>query len=144
MDYKLDISKVVMANINDVYDACTNLEKLKKWFCPEGMSIPEMSLDLNIGGRYKVTMQDKDGKNHTAKGEFKEIEKNKKLVMTWKWDGSEMGDEKTLLTIELELVSDNETKIILTHEHFASKESSNEHKKGWMSVLNNLANYLEK
>lgn len=82
-----------------VWDAWTDPEKLKKWWGPDNVSIPECEIDPRVGGRIYIVMEaDKSmgeyaGTRWPMDGKFTEVEPNKKLVYEVKaWtEGDEEG-----------------------------------------------------
>jgi uncharacterized protein YndB with AHSA1/START domain len=78
----------------------------------------------------------------TMRGEFRELQSNKKIVFTWQWDDDEQWKNHiSVVTVEL---SDREggTEVRLIHEQLPSEESRNRHSEGWNSVLEKLEKFL--
>jgi uncharacterized protein YndB with AHSA1/START domain len=82
-----------------VWDAWTDPEKLKKWWGPDNVSIPECEIDPRVGGRIYIVMEaDKSmgeyaGTRWPMDGKFTEVEPEKKMVYEVKaWaEGDEEG-----------------------------------------------------
>ena len=142
MDNKLVVTRVVNVSIERVWTAFTDSKELKKWFSPEQMSTPEAKSELRAGGAFMVTMQnDDDKKTFSARGNYQTVEDQRKLELSWKWDGQD--SEQTSLMVEFRKVSDRKTEVTLTHSGFTSKESKDSHNKGWESTFNKLEKYLK-
>lgn len=142
-DNRIKITRTFNAPLEKVWEAWTNPETMKKWYSPDYMTTPDVSSDLTVGGSYSIHMhadQGPDGKpmDVTAVGKYKEIEENKKLVFTWRWDGSP--EEESMVTVEMEEEGDSKTKLTLTHDGL--RETNGEHTKGWESTFDNLDKYL--
>jgi uncharacterized protein YndB with AHSA1/START domain len=69
-----------------VWRAWTEPELIKKWWGPEGFSVPSIKVDLRVGGKYIFAMHGpKDSewdKDMYRAGIYKEIVPNEKLVVT--------------------------------------------------------------
>lgn len=133
-----------------MWDAWTNPESLKQWKSPEGMTTPEVEVDLRIGGKYKVVMEGHDmpDPSHNGKvtvaGEYLEIDKPNKLVYTWLWEGLPAETHKTTVTILLKKLDENRTELTLIHAGFADDKMQQEHNTGWLSTLKKLEEFLQK
>lgn len=60
------------ADVADVWDACTNPERIPRWFLP-------ISGDLRLGGRFQL--------EGNAGGEIKECDPPQRLAVTWEYGG---------------------------------------------------------
>lgn len=124
-----------------VFRAWTDPEHLAKWWGPEGMTATHVELDPRPGGRYRCSMGAPDGSENWVQGTYREVVEPERLVFTWAWEtDGEPGDE-TLVTLQFQ---DNGggTRLIVTHEGFDTEESRDQHKFGWSSSLDCLANAL--
>lgn len=83
------------SNIQDVWDAITNPERLPRWFLP-------LSGELRAGGRYQL-------QGH-AGGEIQTCTPPCQLGLTW-----EFGSEASWLEVQLEGVSTERTRLELRH-----------------------------
>lgn len=137
---KLVIRRRFKAPVERVYAAWTEPAQMKRWFAPGDMSVPIAEADVRVGGRYRVQMSEGGGGEfHTIGGVYREVVPNRRLVFTWQWEGSDL---ETLVTIELEALSADETQLTLTHEGFDSEDTRNKHGQGWQGCLENLETCL--
>ena len=60
-------------------------------------------------------------------GVYREVVPNRRLVHTWRWEGS---DVESLVTIELEPESAGATRLTLTNSRFADAEARDQHERG--------------
>ncbi|MBX9942075.1 MAG: SRPBCC domain-containing protein [Candidatus Obscuribacterales bacterium] len=74
-----------------------------------------------------------------AKGEYLEIEPDKKLVFTWTNNFPEFPADNTLVTIEFKDLG-GKTELTLTHSRFMSAKSVEGHSYGWSAALEKLDN----
>lgn len=147
------INKVLQAPIEKVFNAFVDPSLMVQWYSPGDMTTPHAEVDLRIGGSYAVTMSFIDkvpfkgmAKDVTVRGIYKEIDRPNKLVFTWKWDGQE---DETLVTVEFDSISENQTAITLVHSGFVKDEaeypeglSHKNHKQGWTTALVKLESVI--
>lgn len=62
--YELQMQQQFKASQDQLFDACCNVDAIKRWFAPGEMTVPEAQADVRIGGRYRVVMQESDGTRH--------------------------------------------------------------------------------
>jgi uncharacterized protein YndB with AHSA1/START domain len=65
-----------------VFAAWTEPKRLARWWGPHGMTNPECEVDLRPGGRYRIVMRAPNGVEYPLKGEYREIERPKRLVFS--------------------------------------------------------------
>lgn len=82
--------------MEDLWEACTQADRLKRWFAP-------VSGDLRLGGRYQV--------EGNASGEVLTCEPPRSFEVTW-----ELGGESTQLAVRLAPEGDG-ARLTLEHQH---------------------------
>lgn len=133
----LKVSRLVSTSAEAVFRAWTEPDEIEKWWAPEGMSVPFVEVDLKIGGVYRLGLQRPDADPFYATGIYREIQRPRRLVFTWRWEPDMMKAGETLVTIELQ-EKDGKTEVVLTHERFPSAEVRDEHRQGWTQCLERL------
>jgi uncharacterized protein YndB with AHSA1/START domain len=73
------MTRVFPASRDLVFRAWTSAEHLKRWFCPQGYSVPEARVDFRVGGAFDLCMRSPAGEDHWMKGKYTEIVPNVKL-----------------------------------------------------------------
>jgi uncharacterized protein YndB with AHSA1/START domain len=76
----LTISRVFAAPRELVFQAWSSAERMKRWFSPEGVEVPEAEIDFRPGGVFAVCMRLPDGTEHWSRGTFGEIVAPEKLT----------------------------------------------------------------
>jgi uncharacterized protein YndB with AHSA1/START domain len=135
---RLEISRVIEAPRDRVYAAWTDPEQLKQWFGPENVKTRELVADARVGGTFRWDIINSEGEEMTMRGEFRELQPDKKIVFTWQWeDDEDWKNHTSIVTVEL-YDRDGGTKLRLTHEQLPNEESRDGHTRGWESALDKL------
>ncbi len=133
----LRLERTFAAPREKVFRAWTDPEAFVKWFSPSDQHETRIQLDPRPGGRYSIEMKTPEGRLYRGAGTYREVRAPERLVFTWKWEHEPAGESETLVTVEF-LESGSGTRLILTHERFATETSRQEHEKGWTDCLDRL------
>jgi len=150
-DATLILKRVLDATPELAFRAWTTPEHIQQWMRPEpGMAVPLASMDLRVGGKFRIQMKNPDGEFFTAVGEFREVKPPERLVYTWDWEkdgsGTEFGEvegKPSLITVEF-LKRSKGTEFVMTHTRFATVESRDNHARGWSTAVEHFAKLVEK
>jgi uncharacterized protein YndB with AHSA1/START domain len=150
-DATLILKRVLNATPERAFRAWTSGEHIQQWMRPEpGMVVPRASMDVRVGGKFRIQMKMPDGEFFTAVGEFREVKAPERLVYTWDWEkdgsGAEFGEaegQPSLITVEF-LKRGERTEFVLTHSRFATVESRDNHARGWSNGVESFARFVEK
>ena len=136
----LQIKRTFAAPREKVFQAWTEPKALQQWFNPSAeVSTSTAEVDLRVGGKYRLVMKSQTGELYIAIGTYREVRFPEKLVFTWTFEGSDLGE--TLVTLEFH-DRGGSTELTLTHEFFPKKEERDKHTMGWNGCLDHLAKYL--
>lgn len=143
----LRLERTFDAPAEDVFDAWTNPEVLRRWWSADPTwRTPTVEVDLRVGGSYRLSMENpEDGSRHTVIGEYMEIDRPERLLYSWAWEnqGGQAGDAPipephvSLVSVQF-LQEGGQTTVILEHSDLASQESAERHEAGWIGCLENL------
>lgn len=89
------IGQTYDAPLDDVWDACTNPERIPRWFLP-------VSGDLRVGGRYQL--------EGNAGGTIERCDPPKSFTATWEYDG-----QVSWIEVRLTAEADGRTRFELEH-----------------------------
>ena len=131
----VNITRVIKADRQSVWDAWTQPEQMKQWACPAPGGLKGVTTDVRVGGAFELAME-VDGMSHTAFGTYREVEEPSRLVYTWDWREADNAVGETVVTVEFNEV-DGGTEVVLVHEGFPSTEARDAHNEGWTACLNN-------
>jgi uncharacterized protein YndB with AHSA1/START domain len=94
----------------------------------------EATFDVRPGGEYRVAVIP----GHTASGQFVEVDRPRRLVHTWGWEG-ESGVPPGSSTVEYELIPNGEgTLLRFTHRDLPNAEAAESHGHGWDHYLERI------
>jgi uncharacterized protein YndB with AHSA1/START domain len=122
----VELRRIYDAPAEVVWDACTNPERIPRWFLP-------ITGDLRLGGRFQL--------EGNAGGEITECEPPRRLAVTW-----EFGGDTSLVTLDLASAPGAATELLLRHavgddDHWATY-GPGAVGIGWDLALLGLALYL--
>jgi len=133
----LRVSRIIRADAETLFRAWTDPQVLMHWWRQEseGWAFAGASIDLRVGGRYRLAMTDPEGKTQAAVGVYRDVERPVRLVFTWDWEdpGRSVGD--TLVTVAFRHAAENRTEVVVTHERFANLTRMGRHEQGWTELL---------
>ncbi|MFY1594317.1 SRPBCC family protein [Micromonospora sp. WMMD737] len=123
----MTISQTYDASLEDLWDACTNAERIPRWFMP-------ISGDLRLDGRYQL--------EGNAGGTIERCDPPKGFTATW-----EFGGEVSWIEVRLTPVGDDRTRFELEHVAHVDQERWDQFGPGavgvgWDLALLGLASYL--
>lgn len=136
----LELTRVIKAQRQRVFDAWTQSELIKQWWGPGTTTCPDATIDLQVGGIIEIANQVSPDNVVWIKGQFEEITRPSKLVYSWLM-GTSM-QKPTRVTV---LFNEHPlgTELVLIHERFENAEVRDHHLKGWGGCVDGLVALLE-
>jgi uncharacterized protein YndB with AHSA1/START domain len=135
----LELRREFDASPAAVFDAWLTREEWAAWIGPEGMQCEVPTLEPRVGGRYEITMRLGNGQVIPVSGVFQVIERPKRLVFSWGWNGDPQ--RQSLVTLEF-TARGARTELLLRQEGLGTVANRDDHGKGWTSTLNKLERHL--
>jgi uncharacterized protein YndB with AHSA1/START domain len=130
----------IKAPAERIFEALTSPGQRVRWWSAEGrFQTTHMESDLRPGGKWMMRGIGMGQKPFTVVGEYREIERPRRLVFTWLPDWQEDATE-SIVRFDLE-EKDGVTTVRLTHSGLASESSRASHK-GWPLILTLLQAYV--
>ena len=77
----LRVSRVFSAPRETVFKAWSSADHIKRWFCPNGYSVPDATVEMRVGGRFEVCMRSPEGVEHWTKGTVTEVVAPERLTI---------------------------------------------------------------
>jgi uncharacterized protein YndB with AHSA1/START domain len=140
-DRVLVIERTFAASAEEVFDAWTSPEVLRRWFhCGADWETPVAEVDLRVGGRVRIRMRRPEGSEHEAQGEYAIIDRPRRLVMSWTF-GEDPSNEQL---IELSFSeSDGSTTVRMVNSGIANDQRLESQQEGWQGCFEQLETLLE-
>lgn len=121
-----------------VYESWIDPEGIRQWMCPGDVVTAEATLDVRVGGSFRIVMRSKD-RVHEHIGTYQIVDPPAKLGFTW--SGLENPDEITLVTVEF-IARGDESDVVITHERFTKADEAKRYEMGWGTIAGKFAAYL--
>jgi uncharacterized protein YndB with AHSA1/START domain len=134
--YVVRIERTFAASAEDVFDAWTSPEVMRRWLHPaRDWSTPEAEVDLRVGGKVRVVMRKPDGTEAEMHGEYTLIDRPHRLVMTWTFHDDPSNEQLMELTFS---ESDGSTTVLLVNSRISTDERRHAQDWGWRGCLDQL------
>lgn len=139
---KVKLHRVFAAPTEKVFRALTNPDALASWLPPYGFIAKVHSMDVKIGGSYKMSFINfTTGNGHSFGGEYLEIKTNELLKYTDRFDDPNLPGEM-ITTIQLKAVAAG-TEFTATQEEIPSVIPEDMCYLGWQESLEKLKKLVE-
>ncbi len=141
----LETRRDLEATPQEVFDALTQPECVRDWWCPEGYCAQKVEIDLRPGGMYRIEMRsESDSDVVKVRGEYKEISPPNRLVFTHMFEAgsgplieARLVNHETLVTVELRQ-GEAATELILKQEQLPGPLALKMLRGGWGGMLKKL------
>jgi uncharacterized protein YndB with AHSA1/START domain len=134
------IERTFEAPAEDVFDAWTSEEVIRRWFIPgEGWQEPSAEVDLRVGGTIRVVMRDPSGAPVEAGGQYTEIDRPNRLAFTWTFDDDPSNEQM----IELDFTErDGVTTVLFVNSNISEERRRDQQYEGWSTCLDEMGRVL--
>ena len=137
----LHLERLVHAPPDSAFAACVEPEKIAEWWGPYGFTASSVELDARVGGSYRLAMHPPEGDVFHIRGEFREIDRPRRLVYTFEYEEPDPDDRETV--VELSFLDDVAgTRVVLDQGPFETEARRALHEAGWTDTLERLARFL--
>jgi uncharacterized protein YndB with AHSA1/START domain len=136
----LRIERSFAAPAEDVFDAWTSPEVMRRWFhCGPDWETPVAEVDLRVGGAVRIVMRRPDGREAGARGEYALIDRPHRLVMAWTFDADPSNRQMLDLTFS---ESEGVTTVVMVNRDISTDERRKSQDEGWRLCLDELERLL--
>ena len=133
----LTLVRRIRARPQIVFDAVTTAEGIAQWWGPDAGPVLVAEADPRVGGRYRVRFRMLDGTEHESAGEYLEVVRPKRVVLSWRWKGGVEDPGESRVEITLKAISEG-TELTFIHSQLHDEETRRSHEKGWTGSLDKL------
>ena len=129
------ITRIIDAPREEVFQAWTEPEQIRRWWGPGEFTCPEAEVDLRPGGSYRLAMQPTEGDPFIVGGTYREVEPPARLLYTWRWETGPAADgSESLVSVEFN-DRGSQTELVLTHTEFPASHGPAPYQMGWEGGL---------
>lgn len=140
----LTLVRRIAARPSIVFDALTTPDGIRLWWGPDDGPVLIAETDVRVGGGFRVRFRMIDGTEHESSGEYIEVIRPTRLVMSWRWtvggDAAETG-QTSRVEIDLRPIATG-TELTFTHEQLQTTASRDSHSWGWTGALDKLERHF--
>lgn len=111
------------------------------WWAPRGCTCSYFKHDFRVGGAWRACFLSPTGENWQG-GVYAEIERDRRIVFTFTWDGGPAGAIETRVTVTF-AEANGQTIQTFHQTPFASVERRDSHVTGWSGLLDRQQAYVE-
>jgi uncharacterized protein YndB with AHSA1/START domain len=134
----LELTRVVQAPRDKVFELFTDPGRLAHWWGPSGFSIPAIDFSPRVGAAYRIAMQPPGGELFHLTGTFHEVDPPSRLAFSFVWDPADPDDVETVARLSFRDSGDS-TEILLSQGPFKTDARRELHRDGWGESLDKLA-----
>lgn len=136
----LRIERTFAASAEDVFDAWTSPDVMRRWFHPApDWATPAAEVDLRVGGKVRVVMRRPDGTQAGAHGGYTLIDRPHRLVMTWTFDDDPSNEQLIELSFS---EAEGSTTVLMVNSSISTDERRDSQDEGWRGCLDELERVL--
>ena len=126
-----------------VFKTWTEPDRIARWWGPQGFTTVAHDMDVRPGGAYRFFMRSPEGTEFWKVGVYREIVPPERLVFTFAWlDADGRPGHEMLVTVTL-AEEGAKTRMTLRQGPFETRAKRDDHRRGWTSTFERLADYLE-
>lgn len=123
-----------------VFDSLVTADAMASWWGPTDEPALSATAEPRVNGSFRVRFRSADGREHECAGEFLEIDRPTRVVMSWRWvAGGEPDEVGNVSRLDFRLRAiDTGTELTLIHSALRGEISARNHESGWGGALEKL------
>ena len=137
----LTLVRKIKARPSIVFDAVTTAEGMASWYGPDAGPVLATESDARVGGRFRIRFRMLDGSEHEATGEYLEMVRPERVVMSWRWTGGVEDPGESRVEVRLRAIPEG-TELTFTHALLHDEETRRSHEEGWVGALGKLERHF--
>jgi len=140
----LTLVRRIAARPSIVFDALTTPDGIAGWWGPDNGPVLLAETDIRVGGRFRVRFRMLDGSEHESRGQYLEVDRPVRLVMSWRWTHGGKPEEaarESRVEIALRPIETG-TELTFTHSRLQTEALRASHAQGWNGALDKLVRHL--
>jgi uncharacterized protein YndB with AHSA1/START domain len=138
---ELRLERVLPGSAAVVYEAFADPARLSRWWGPRGFTIPDLDFEPRAGAAYRIQMQPPEGEPFYLAGEFREVDRPRRLAFTFRWEEPDPDDVETVAELTFEELGES-TEVALVQGPFRTEDRRALHDGGWTDSFDKLEELL--
>ncbi len=139
-DRVVTVRRVLPAPPDVVYDEWLDPAGMLEWMCPRPARAVKISLEPSVGGSLRIDIED-GGFSLYVTGTFVELDRPRRLRLTWSCSAWADPSVQSLVTVTLEQHGADETMMTIEHEQLPPTEVDS-HRRGWGRIAVQLGDAI--
>ena len=124
-----------------VFEAFTDPSQLRRWWGPEGFTIPSLEFDPRVGKSYRIEMLPPEGEAFYLTGVVRAVDPPARLAYTFSWEDPDPDDVETMVELSFRDLGES-TEARFTQAPFKTEARRALHRDGWTQTFNKLEDEL--
>ena len=137
----LIVRRRISAPVERLFAYWTEPAHLMRWWGPTGVTCDSATLELRVGGRYRIANRFADGRVVWISGVFEVVAPPHQLVYTWQLSsGDAPADDRAVERVSVSFTpAGDATDILIVHERIGDDDARAGHEQGWNACLDRLS-----
>ena len=140
-ELSLETNRVLPAPVSVVFAAFTEPDVLRRFWGPDGFTIPNVDFDPRVGESYRIEMQPLEGDAFFVAGTFRKVEPPVLLAFTFAWEDPDPDDVENLVVLTFHDLGEA-TKLTQRQRPFKTEARLALHRDGWSESFDKLERLL--
>ena len=140
-DDELLIIRAFDAPVARVFDIWADAAARRKWWGPKSHTCTGLEQDFRPGGAWRACITSQEGVDSWMSGVFREIETNRRIVFTFRWENGGNGGLESIITVAF-AERGGKTVQSFHQQSFVDVASRDSHVGGWTSCIDHEEDYL--
>jgi uncharacterized protein YndB with AHSA1/START domain len=138
---QLEVSRLINANLERVFEAWTNPNLIVRWWGAGDVRCTAAEMDLTTGGSYRIANQTPDGTTMWITGTFSHIDPPNGLTYTWAMEPLTADTQHSIVEVRFAATPDG-TLVTIHHTRISSVDARDTNLQGWTGCLTGLDHLL--
>jgi uncharacterized protein YndB with AHSA1/START domain len=144
-DRELTLERLLDAPADKLFRCWTEIELMKRWFCPPPWKVTDGKVDVRAGGKSYVLMEGPDGAKMPNHGLYLEVVPNRKLVFTDAFVNAwEPGGKPFMVATVTFTPEGDKTRYVARVQHWTVEDRKSQEEMGFHQGWGIAADQLEK
>jgi uncharacterized protein YndB with AHSA1/START domain len=141
----LVFKRVLPASPDEVYDAWTQPSLIAKWLAPGANKVIDVRTDVRVGGQFQICSIAPDETLHRIDGTYRELNRGRRIVMTWSYSGPVelLCEMETLIEIDFSPAPNSEALMTVIQTGLVTDKAAQTYGEGWPTCFDKLGRAFE-